>query len=180
MSRLNVPDPEKAPEASKAMLKEVHKKMGMTPNLFRVLANAPAALEGYLGLLGAMAGTSIDAGLREKVALAVAEENGCEYCLSAHTAIGGMLKVPAEQLSAAREAESANTKERAALRFAQALVRKRGLLTDGDVSELKDAGWTDGQAVELVAVTALNIFANYVGHVAEMPVDFPKVAAKVR
>lgn len=180
MSRLNVPDPEKAPEASKAMLKEVRKKMGMTPNLFRVLANSPAALAAYLGWLGAMETGSLDGGLRTKIALAVAEENGCDYCLSAFTAIGGMLEVPAEELACAREADSEDPKTRAALRFAQAIVGKRGRVSDSELGALKAEGWTDEQAVELVATTVQNIFVNYINHVAETPVDFAKVAAKAR
>ena len=88
MSRIAAIDPRTATGAAKPLLDAVQASLGVTPNLFRVLANSPKALEGFLGLHGASGGFSLDAATRERIALAVAESNGCEYCLSAHTAIG--------------------------------------------------------------------------------------------
>ena len=74
-----------APPQARASLELVKKQLGSVPNLFRVIANSPAALEGYLGLSGALGKGALDARTRERIALAVAESNGCGYCLSAHT-----------------------------------------------------------------------------------------------
>jgi AhpD family alkylhydroperoxidase len=86
MSRIaTIPSVDVAPAASQPLLEGVRKQLGSVPNLFRVVANSPAALEGYLGLNGALAKGRLDAKTRERIALAVAEINGCGYCLSAHT-----------------------------------------------------------------------------------------------
>jgi alkylhydroperoxidase family enzyme len=80
MSRINTPASiEAAPAAARPLLEAVKKQIGSVPNLFRVVANSPAALEGYLGLNGALAKGSLDSKTRERIAIAVAELNGCGY-----------------------------------------------------------------------------------------------------
>ena len=89
MSRITIPSSsEAAPEASRPLLDAVKKQIGMVPNLFRLVSLSPAALEGYLALSGALAKGALPAATRERIALAVAEVNGCSYCLSAHTHLG--------------------------------------------------------------------------------------------
>ncbi|MGH6953654.1 MAG: carboxymuconolactone decarboxylase family protein [Alphaproteobacteria bacterium] len=136
-------------------------------------------LDVYLGASGALASGTLPAKLREQIALAVAEANGCGYCLSAHSAIGGKLGLGEGEISAARGADSADAKTAAALRFAVGLVRSRGRASDADIEELRRHGFTDGQIGEIVANAALNVFTNYFNMVAGTEVDFPKVMPRM-
>ncbi len=158
------------------MLDAVAKKLGRVPNLFRGLANAPAALKAYLDFSGALAGGTLPARTREQIALTVGEVNGCAYCLAAHTAIGGSLGLTADALEAARAAKADDAKTAGILRFARALVLQRGLVSDADLREVRAAGASDGEIAETVATVALNVFTNWFNHVAATPVDFPAVA----
>ena len=179
MSRIHAIDPAEATGKAKQLLTAVNTKLGFTPNLMRTLANAPAALEGYLnfsGALGSPANAVLDAKFREMLALAVAQENACEYCLSAHTAIGGMVGVTPEALADSRECRSSDPKQEAGLRFAQQLVERRGMVSDDELAAVRQAGYSEAEIVEIVAHTALNIFTNYFNHVAQTDVDFPRVA----
>ena len=88
MSRIAAIDPRTATGEAKALLDAVQARLGVTPNFIRVLAHAPKALEGFLGLHGAAAGFNLDPATQERIALAVAEAHACQYCVSAHTAIG--------------------------------------------------------------------------------------------
>lgn len=107
MSGLKAIDPERATGQAKQLLDAVHSTLGMAPNMAKAMANAPAVLRGWIDLDGALHGGRLDAQLREKIALTVAEANGCDYCLSAHTAIGGMVGVEAGELELSLSAESA-------------------------------------------------------------------------
>src|SRR4051794_32258484 len=86
MSRIHTPATvADAPVAAQPMLEAVKKQLGVVPNLFRMVSTSPAALEGYLGLSSALSKGKLPAPTRERIALAVAEINGCNYCLSAHS-----------------------------------------------------------------------------------------------
>lgn len=87
MSRISIPSLDDALEASKPALSAVLDQLGVVPNLFRPIGNSPAVLNGFLGFSGALSKT-LDAKTRERIALAVAQVNGCDYCLSAHTYLG--------------------------------------------------------------------------------------------
>lgn len=180
MSRIPIPASiEASPEASRPLLQAVNKQLGSVPNLFRIVGNSPAALEGYLGLHGALAKGSLDARTRERVALAVAEINGCGYCLAAHNYIGkNLLKLDEAELAANRAGGSTDPKAEAAVRFAARIAQARGHVGEADVSEVKAAGYTDAQVVEIVAHVALNTLTNYVNEVLQTEIDFPVAAAK--
>jgi uncharacterized peroxidase-related enzyme len=166
-----------APTAAQPLLEAVNKQLGLVPNMFRVIANSPAALEGYLGLNGALAKGKIDAKTRERIALAVAEANGCDYCLSAHTYLGkNVAKLEDAEITANREGASSDPKANSAVRFAAQVVRARGHVTDADVQALKAAGYDDAQVIEIVLHVALNTLTNYVNEVAKTVVDFPVVS----
>ncbi len=175
MPRLTAVDPAHAEGKAKALLDGVQKTLGMTPNLLRTLANAPAALEAYLSFGQALGRGSLDAKTREAIALTVAGENGCDYCASAHTAVGARLGVPSDELRANLEGRSGDAKLGAILRFARAVVVKRGGVSDADLAEARAAGLDDGRITEVIAAVAANIFTNYVNHVARAEVDFPLV-----
>ncbi len=175
MQRIAAMNPAEATGKAKQLLDGVQAKIGMTPNLMKTLAAAPAALEGYLNLNAALGSGGLDAKLREQIALTVAQANACEYCLSAHSAIGKMVGLQAEEIAASREARSADAKREAGLQFAQAIVVERGGVSDDTLARVRAAGYTDGEITEIVANVALNIFTNYFNHVAQTDVDFPRV-----
>ena len=137
MSRLPTPaSTEEAPAAAQPLLQAVKKQLGVVPNLFRLVGTSPAALEGYLGLNGALAKGALEAPTRERIALAVAEINGCDYCLSAHSYLGkNLAKLSDAEIAANRNGGSADAKADAAVRFAVKLVNARG-----HVSRLRPAG----------------------------------------
>jgi uncharacterized peroxidase-related enzyme len=177
MSRLAIPGRDDVPEASKPILDVVHKQLGVVPNMFRLIASSPAALQGFTANNGALSKT-LDVKTRERIALAVAQVNGCDYCLSAHTYLGLILaKMTPEEVALNRKGESGDAKADAAVRFAAKVVRERGQVNDGDIRAVRDAGFTDGQIVEIIAVTAENIFTNLLNLVAQTDIDFPVVHA---
>lgn len=178
MSRLSIPTVADAPAASKPLLDAVQKQLGTVPNLMKLLANSPAALEGYLSLSGALGKGALDAKLREALALAVGEFNGCDYCLAAHTYIGrNMAKLNDNEIEQARDGRSADARVDAVLRFARRVAEERGRVQDTDISTLRAAGVNDAETVEIVLNVALNILTNYLNGVAQTDLDFPRVSA---
>jgi uncharacterized peroxidase-related enzyme len=180
MSRINTfPSIETAPVAARPLLEGAKKQLGSVPNLFRVIANSQAALEGYFGLNGALAKGTLDPKTRQRIALAVAEVNGCGYCLSAHTYMGkNLAKLDDAEITANRNGASNDPKADAALRFAVKVVRERGHVSDADVAAVKAAGYDDGQVVEIVLHVALNTLTNYVNEVAKTKIDFPAMTVR--
>ena len=148
--------------------------MGSVPNLFQRLAASPAALEGFLALKRSLDRGKLPASLRERISLTVAQINGCRYCLSAHTSRAASLGLGETEIEEARRATASAPKTDAALKFVKALVLQRGEVGNEDLRLVREAGFTEGERAELVACTALNIFANYYNHVAGTEIDFPK------
>lgn len=159
-----------------ALLSQIQNAFGMVPNMFRAVANSPAALRSMWGSFGALGGGSLSPMLGEQIAVAVANRNGCEYCLAAHTVLGRKAGATAEEMSAAQAGLAIDPKTDAALRFALLVVEQRGQVNGDDVRRLREAGFTDEGIVEIVAHVALNLFTNYVNVALNVPVDFPKVA----
>ena len=180
MSRLTTPSSiEASPAASQPLLQAVKKELGVVPNLFRLVGTSPAALEGYLGLNGALAKGSLEAPTRERIALAVAEINGCDYCLSAHSYLGkNLAKLSDAEIATNRAGGSGDPKADAAVRFAVKLVNARGHVSDADIQTVKQAGYTDAHIIEIVLHVALNTLTNYVNEVAKTEIDFPAVTAR--
>ncbi len=180
MSRLPTPaSTEEAPAAAQPLLQAVKKQLGVVPNLFRLVSTSPAALEGYLGLNGALAKGALEAPTRERIALAVAEINGCDYCLSAHSYLGkNLAKLSDAEIAANRNGGSADAKADAAVRFAVKLVNARGHVSDSDLQAVRAAGYNDAQVIEIVLHVALNTLTNYVNEVAKTDIDFPVVTAR--
>jgi uncharacterized peroxidase-related enzyme len=179
MSRLSIPATvTDAPVASQPLLDAVHKQLGVVPNLFRLVANSPAALEGYLGMSGALAKGTLPAATRERIALAVAQINSCDYCLSAHTYLARALyKLDDAEMTANRHGASNDPKADAAVRFAAAVARQRGALADDDLRAVRQAGHDDAQIIEIVQHVALNVWTNYLNTLARTEIDFPVVSA---
>jgi uncharacterized peroxidase-related enzyme len=168
-----------APAASRAMLEAVKQQLGVVPNLFRLVSNSPAALEGYLGLSAALGKGELPAPTRERIALAVAEVNGCDYCLSAHTYLGkNLAKLDDAEMTANRNGASNEPKADAAVRFAAKLARERGRVDEKDLGTLKAAGYNDAQIIEMVLHVALNVWTNYINIAAATEIDFPVINAR--
>ncbi len=180
MSRIPTPATiEASPSAAQPLLQAVKKQLGVVPNLFRLVATSPAALEGYLGMSGALAKGELPAATRERIALAVAEINGCSYCLSAHTYLGKhVAKLDDAELAANRAGGSGEPKADAAVRFAVRITEHRGHISEADLKAVKAAGYSDAQLVEIVQHVALNTWTNYINVVAQTDIDFPVVNAR--
>jgi uncharacterized peroxidase-related enzyme len=177
MSRLVIPARDDVPKASKPILDTVQKQLGVVPNMFRLIAQSPAALQGFSSNNASLAKT-LDVKTRERIALAVAQANACDYCLSAHAYLGlNLAKISPEEIALNRAGGSGDAKANAAVRFATKIVRKRGHVSDADVGAVRDAGFSDGEIVEIIAVVAENIFTNLLNIVAETDIDFPVVRA---
>lgn len=176
MSRIPLIDPVHASGERRALLDQVQAAFGATPAMFRAVANSPAALKSLWGSFGALGGSGvIPAKLAEQIAVAVADRNGCEYCLAAHTALGRKAGASAAEMAAAQQGEAADAATAAALRFALKLVEQRGQVGEADVQALRGAGFNDEQIVEILAHVALNLFTNYVNVAFDVPLDFPAV-----
>ncbi len=170
---------ESAPEQSRAQLQQVAKSFGMIPNLAGVLAEAPAALEAYFTLGRIFDETSFSPAERQVVLLSVSAENGCEYCVAAHTAIAAMQKVPGDVVQAIREGNAiADPKLEALRRLTTAVVAKRGRPGKDDLERFHAAGYGNRQLLEVIAGVGMKTISNYVNHVAETPLDaaFKKAA----
>lgn len=180
MSRIPTPATiDAAPAASQPLLEAVKKQLGVVPNMFRLIANSPAALEGYLDLSGALNKGSLPSPTRERIALAVAEINGCSYCLSAHTYLGkNVAKLDDAEITANRSGASNDPKADAAVRFAAKVARERGHVGEDDVRAVKLAGYDDAQVIEMVLHVALNTWTNYINEVAKTDIDFPVMTAR--
>jgi uncharacterized peroxidase-related enzyme len=177
VSRIAIPAREDAPEKSQPLLDAVEKQLGVVPNLFRLIGNSPAALEGYLGLNGAL-GRTLDAKTRERIALAIAQANGCDYCLSAHAYLGlNLAKIDDAEIALNRAGHSGDAKADAAVVFARKVLDTRGRVSDADLAAVRLAGFTEAQVIEIVAAVALNVLTNYVNNVADTDIDFPIVLA---
>jgi uncharacterized peroxidase-related enzyme len=182
MSRIPTPGTiDASPAAAQPLLEAVKRQLGSVPNLFRIVGNSPAALEGYLGLSAALGKGRLDAKTRERIAIVVAERNACEYCLSAHTYLGrNVAKLDDADLEANRDGSSSDAKAAAAVAFAARLVDQRGHVTDADLEAVRVAGFEDAQIVEIITHVALNTLTNYVNSALATELDFPRVTPRPR
>jgi uncharacterized peroxidase-related enzyme len=180
MSRIPAIDPTTATGHVKELLDGVQKGLGVTPNLFRVAAQSPAALEALVTLFGAVAKTRFNARGREAIALAVSEIDACDYCLSAHSALGKGAGLTDDAIDKARAATSDDPRLAAALRLARVVTERRGRIGEAELAEARKAGLSDAELVDVVANVALTTFTNYLNEVAGTEIDFPMVNHKPR
>jgi AhpD family alkylhydroperoxidase len=148
-------------------------------NIFRSMANSPAVLDSYLKFSGAMGNAKLDVKAREAVALAVSQANRCEYCLSAHTAIGKGAGMDEPSIKDARQGRAKDRKTQGAVTLGRAIVEKRGNVNDADVKAARDSGLDDAELAEVVGTVVQTLFTNYFNHLNQTEVDFPKVAVEV-
>ncbi len=176
MSRINVVTQDTADAEQKALLDAIQSKLGMVPNFLAILANSPDALKAFLGLHGIAESGSLDAQTRERIALAVAQGNSCEYCVSAHSAIGRKAGLTGAEMEANRAGTSQDAKAAAAVTFAIALNEHLGEVTQAEFDAVREAGYGDAEIVEIITHVGMNILTNLIGKASRVEIDFPKVS----
>ncbi len=175
MPRIAPIDTAHAAAEVQATLSAVKAKIGMVPNLFTTFAQSPAVLKGYLGFSDALAHGALTGKQREIISLAVAQANGCHYCLSAHTLMGKGAGLSPEGIAAARRGNAQDPRDNAVATFARRVVETKGQVTDADVASARSAGLDDARLIEVIANVALNVLTNFTNNVAHTDIDFPKV-----
>ncbi|MEJ2794345.1 peroxidase-related enzyme [Iodobacter sp. LRB] len=175
MSRINVVTTETATAEQQALFDAIHAQLGIVPNFLKVFANSPVALRSFLGLHGIANGGSLDLQTRERIALALAQQNSCEYCLSAHTAIGSKAGLNGDEIAANRSGTSQDAKAAIAVKLARSLAEHNGDITTAELIEARNAGFTDGDIVEIITHVGMNILTNILGKASRLEIDFPKV-----
>lgn len=175
MPRISPLDPATATGDTATHLDAVRRLLGGTPNLFTTAAHSPVALGVLASMFASLGKSSVGGRTGELLAIAIAQSNGCGYCLAAHTAIGTSLGLGADALSAARTASAADARTTAILSLAVSINRSRGKIADAELTAARAAGLSDREIVDVVALVALNVFTNYLNNVAETTIDFPEV-----
>jgi uncharacterized peroxidase-related enzyme len=173
MSRISPINRENASPKALEILTAVNQALGIVPNMVSTMAQSPAVANAYVGFSHALAQGSLPAKIRERIALTVAEENSCGYCLAAHTFLGKKAGLDENEVIRARRGTSDEPKVAAALAFAAQLVEQRGQVSDAEVAAVREHGFTDGEIAEIIANVVLNIFTNYFNIAAGVEIDFP-------
>ncbi len=176
MSRITLIDNHNANTDQKALLDTIQSQLGMVPNFLKVFANSPVALKAFLGLHGVANSGSLSAQTRERIALALAQQNSCEYCLSAHTAIGRKAGLTGDEMATNRAGSSEDAKAAVAVKLARSLSEHRGDITTAELIEARDAGYTDADIVEIITHVGMNLLTNIIGKAGRIDIDFPRVA----
>lgn len=177
MQRIKSITLETAQGKAKDLLEGAKKAMGAELNIFSAVANSPAALEGLLGLVGALGKGKLKPALREQLALGTAGENSCDYCASAHSFLAEKAGIAQDERAANLRGTASDKKTQAALTFSSQLVTKRGGVSEADLKAVRDAGYSDEEVVEILAHVALNTFTNYFNEAFKTDIDFPVVSA---
>lgn len=175
MSRIKVLNPDEATGKTKELFDTVKSKMGIVPNMMKILGNSPAALNSYLGFNAGLSYASIGNKLGELVALTVANENGCNYCNSAHTYVGGKMGINDQDIADARRGVSSDSKINAALAFAKEILHTKGAVSNEALEKVRSAGYNDGEIIEILAQVSLSVFTNYFNILVDTDIDFPKL-----
>lgn len=173
MATIDMIQTRNASASVREILDGVEESQGLVPNLVRTLAHSPAALRGFLALGSALEEGALTPQMRERVALTVSEANKCSYCVAAHYALGRSVGLSDLELQDARQATSPDRHVEALLWLARQLVEQRGHLDGETIGKIREAGVTDAEIAEVVAIVAWTTFANYFNQVAGTEIDFP-------
>ena len=175
MSRINLVTSEQATEEQQGLFDAIEQHLGMVPNFLKVFANSPAALRAFLGLHGIANEGDLDLQTRERIALGLAEQNACEYCVSAHTAIGRKAGLSTAEMDKNRAGGSQDAKASVAVKFARSLAEHNGAVTTAELLEIRNAGYSDAEIVEIITHVGMNVLTNILGKASRVEIDFPKV-----
>lgn len=176
MSRITTITNETATPEQAALFDAIQAQIGMVPNFLKVFANSPAALRAFLGLHGIANEGSLDLPTRERIALALAQQNSCEYCLSAHSAIGKKAGLDNSEINANRSGSSNDSKAAVAVKLARSLAEHSGDITTAELIEARNAGYSDADIVEIITHVGMNILTNILGKASRVEIDFPKIS----
>jgi uncharacterized peroxidase-related enzyme len=176
MSRINQVTIENATSEQQELFNAITSQLGMVPNFLKVFANSPTALRAFLGLHSIANEGSLDALTKERIALALAEQNACQYCVSAHTAIGSKAGLSSAEMEANRKGTSQDAKAAVAVKFAKALAEHNGEVTSTELLEIRAAGYSESDIVEIITHVGMNVLTNILGKAGRVEIDFPKVA----
>ena len=163
-----------APAEARPVLEDLQRDAGYVPNLFAIMATAPALLEGYVTLQSTFLGsaTSLSHVEKQVVLMSASVENGCTYCVAGHTAVSVMQRVPDDVIAGIRDdTPLADAKLQALRHFVQLMVKQRGWVDDADVTAFLAAGYTQRNVLEVVLGIAVKTASNYTNHLADTPVD---------
>ena len=173
MSTFNVPTRDEVSDKNQAIFDQLEKSVGFVPNLFATYAYSENALENYLNLSNAK--TSLKAKEKEVVNLAVSEVNGCNYCLSAHTAIAKMNGFSSEEILQLRAGTASFDSSLDALaRLARNLTENRGHVAPEILENFFNNGWTKEQLIDTIVLVGDKTISNYINNTTEVPIDFPE------
>ena len=176
MSRINLVTDAEANAEQAELFSAIRAQLGTVPNFLKVFANSPAALRAFLGLCGIASEGSLDPLTRERIALGIAEQNACEYCVSAHTAIGRKAGLSGAEIEANRAGGSQDAKAAVAVKFARSLAEHKGEVTTAELLEVRNAGYDEAEIVEIITHVGMNVMTNILGKAGRVEIDFPKVA----
>jgi uncharacterized peroxidase-related enzyme len=179
MSRITTIEHKTATAEQRELLDAIQDQLGMVPNFLKVFANSPAALRAFLGLHGIAGEGSLDALTRERIALAVAQENSCQYCVSAHTALGRKAGLNGAEIEANRAGSSEDAKAAVAVKFANTLVKHSGDVTTAELLEVRNAGYSESDIVEIITHVGMNVLTNILGKASRVEIDFPEVELRL-
>ena len=175
MPRLNVVAPADATGEVKEIYDDLKAKMGKVINIFQGMGNSAAALKAYLGMAGALKDAQLSPADREAIYLAVSEQNGCTYCVSAHTMLAKKVGLSDEEIIAIRKQQPQDTKQQALVKFANRVIETKGFVEQADLDAIRSAGYADGEIAETCAQIALAVYTNLFNHVYDTELDFPAV-----
>lgn len=176
MPRSAVLNLEQVPADSKPTLDAFTKNIGFTPNMMMAFAQSPIAFNAWATLLGSLS-KALDVKTRDSIGLAVSEANSCNYCLSVHSFTAEhMARMPADEIILARKGHALDPKRHAALQFAHKVIQTRGKVSDADLKAVRDAGYTDANVTEIIALVAMYSLTNFFNNVFDPEKDFPAVA----
>jgi uncharacterized peroxidase-related enzyme len=180
MARIAIATKDTAPAQTKQTLEGYERNLGFTPNFFRLIARSPDVLNAEANMLASL-GKSLGPDTRERIHIMTAEINGCDYCLSVHTYVGGKFNhLSTEEMERNREGHSTDPKADAALQFAYKVAQSRGHITDADFEAVRAAGFTDEQIIDIVAETAFSFTTNLINKTFKTDIDAPVAPLKTR
>jgi uncharacterized peroxidase-related enzyme len=177
MPRAAALKPEEVPADSTPTLDAFTKNIGFTPNMMATFALSPIAFNSWASLFGSLS-KALDAKTRDSIGLAVSEVNGCNYCLSVHSFTAEHLaKLSPDDIILARKGHASDAKRDAAVQFAQQVIETRGKVGDADLKAVRDAGYSDANVMEIIALVAMYSLTNFFNNVFDPDKDFPVVTA---
>jgi uncharacterized peroxidase-related enzyme len=180
VARISIPTKSQAPAKAQPILENYEKVLGTIPNFFAMISQSPDVLKAVADMHAAL-GKSLGHKTRERIHVMTAEVNGCNYCLSAHTYLGGKLNgLTAEDMELNRDGHSTDPKADAALQFAYKVAKSRGHIEDADLEAVRAAGYTDAEIVDIVAETAFSFITNLFNNTFATDVDstFPALCTR--